>query len=166
MSEAGPERDGSGLEYLRAIARGERPGVPIGDLLGFRLREVQPGRVVLSGRPDRRSYNLIGTVHGGWAATILDSALALATLSSLDAQTAFTTVDIRINYLRPMTEATGEVRAEGWVLHGGRKLALAEATLQDAAGKLLAHGTGSCLLFPRAEQAARNSGAARESVPR
>ena len=144
------ERSGSGLDYLRRIAAGELPQIPIGDTLGFRLTEVEEGRVVLVGSPDQRSYNLIGTVHGGWAAAILDSAMALATLSSLAADQGFTTVDIRVNYLRPLSIETGEVRAEGSVLQGGRRLAYCEAKLVDAAGKLIAHGTGSCMVFPKA----------------
>ncbi len=143
------ERTTSGLEYLQRILRGEIPGVPIGDTLGFRMTEAERGRIVLLGNPDRRSYNLIGTVHGGWAAAILDSALALAALSTLEADQGFTTVDIRINYLRPLSIETGEVRAEGRVLQGGRRLAYCEAKLTDAAGKLICHGTGSCLILPK-----------------
>ena len=149
MSVAAAERTTSGLEYLQRIVRGELPGVPIGTTLGFRVSEVENGRVVVTGNPDQRSYNLIGTVHGGWAAAVLDSALALSTLSTLEANQAFTTVDIRINYLRPLTVETGEVRAEGRVLQGGRRLAYCEAKLTDAAGKLIAHGTGSCLILPK-----------------
>jgi uncharacterized protein (TIGR00369 family) len=149
MSTPLADRTTGGLEYLQRIARGEIAGVPIGDTLGFRLAEVEKGRVALVGNPDRRSYNLIGTVHGGWAAAILDSALALSTLSTLESDQAFTTVDIRINYLRPITVELGEVRAEGRVLQGGRRLAYCEAKLVDRAGKILAHGTGSCLIFPR-----------------
>ena len=147
MTAAG--RDGTGLEYLQRIIEGKAPGVPIGDALHFRLVEAEKGRVALLGDPDRSSYNLIGSVHGGWAAAILDSALALSTLSTLDATQGFTTIDIRINYLRPLTVETGTVRAEGKVLQAGRKLAYGEARLTDAAGKLIAHGTGSCLILPR-----------------
>jgi uncharacterized protein (TIGR00369 family) len=149
MSAAAVERTSSGLEFLKRIVAGEIPGVPIGDTLGFRLVEVENGRVVLLGNPDRRSYNLIGSVHGGWAASILDSALALATLSTLAPEQGFTTVDIRINYLRPLTIETGEVRAEGRVIQGGRKLAYCEAKLTDSAGKVICHGTGSCLILAR-----------------
>ena len=149
MSVAAAERTTSGLDYLQRIVRGELPGVPIETTLGFRVTEVENGRVVVTGNPDQRSYNLIGTVHGGWAAAVLDSALALSTLSTLEANQAFTTVDIRINYLRPLTVETGEVRAEGRVLQGGRRLAYCEARLTDAAGKLIAHGTGSCLILPK-----------------
>lgn len=140
---------GTGLDYLQRIVAGEIPGVPIGETLGFRLAQVERGRVVLVGRPDARSYNLIGSVHGGWAAAILDTALALSTLSTLEEDQGFTTVDIRVNYLRPLTTETGEVRAEGRVLQGGRRLAYGDARLVDAAGKLLCHGTGSCLILPR-----------------
>ena len=149
MSTAAAERTTSGLEFLKRIVAGEIPGVPIGDTLGFRLVEVEEGRVVLLGNPDRRSYNLIGSVHGGWAASILDSALALATLSTIAPDQGFTTVDIRINYLRPLTVETGEVRAEGRVIQGGRKLAYCEANLTDRAGKVICHGTGSCLILAR-----------------
>ena len=149
MSVGAKERTGSGLEFLQRIIAGETPGVPIGDTLGFRVTEVEKGSIVLAGKPDQRSYNLIGTVHGGWAAAVLDSALALSTLSTLEADQAFTTVDIRINYLRPLTVETGEVRAEGRVLQGGRRLAYCEARLTDSAGKLIAHGTGSCLILPK-----------------
>lgn len=143
------QRTTSGLEYLQRIARGEIAGIPIGDTLGFRLVEVEHGRAVVVGTPDARSYNLIGTVHGGWAAAVLDSALALAALSTLEPDQGFTTVDIRINYLRPLTAETGEVRAEGRVLQAGRRLAYCEAKLTDPAGKLICHGTGSCLILPR-----------------
>ena len=149
MSTAALERTTSGVEFLRRIAAGEVPGVPIGDTLGFRLVEAEKGFVALLGRPDKRAYNLIGSVHGGWAASIIDSALALSVLSSLEADQGFTTVDIRVNYLRPLTVETGEVRAEGRVMQAGRRLAYSEAKLLDANGKLICHGTGSCLILPK-----------------
>jgi uncharacterized protein (TIGR00369 family) len=143
------ERSGSGLEYLQKIVSGEYAGLPIGEHLGFRVAEVEKGRVVVVGNPDRRSYNLLNTVHGGWTAAVLDTAMALSNLSTLDASQTFTTLDIRVNYLRPITMETGEVRAEGRVIQGGRKVAYCEAKLVDGAGKLLAHGTGSCLILAR-----------------
>jgi len=149
VSTAALERTTSGLDFLRRIVAGEVAGVPVGETMGFRLVEAERGRVALRGTPDKRFYNLIGSVHGGWAAAILDTALALSTLSTLEADQSFTTVDIRVNYLRPMTGETGEVRAEGNVLQSGRRLAYAEAKLMDANGKLLCHGTGSCLILPR-----------------
>ena len=149
MSTGALERTGTGLEFLQRLARGEEANVPIGETLGFRVTEAQSGRVVLSGAPDPRSYNLIGTVHGGWAASILDTALALSVLTTLDADQSFTTVDIRINYLRPITVETGALQAVGRVLQSGRRLAYSEAHLTDAAGKLLCHATGSCLVFSK-----------------
>jgi len=143
-------RAGTGLDFLQRLARGEEGNVPIGDTLGFRVTHAERGRVTLAGQPDRRSYNLIGTVHGGWAASILDTALALSVLTTLEADQTFTTVDIRINYLRPITVETGLLKAEGRVLQAGRRLAYCEADLVDANGKLFCHGTGSCLIFPRA----------------
>jgi len=144
-----PPRAGTGLDYLKRIIAGEYPNVPIGDTLNFRITEVESGRIVLTGKPDMRSYNLLGTVHGGWAASILDTAMALAALSSLDEHNRHTTLDIRINYLRPITLDTGEVRAEGLLIQGGRRVAYAEGKLTDPAGKLLCHGTSSCLIFPK-----------------
>ena len=143
------DRTGTGLEYLQKILAGEYAWVPIGDTLGFHLHEVEKGRVVIVGRPDRRSFNLLSTVHGGWTAAILDTAMALSNLSRLDADQSFTTLDIRINYLRPITAETGEVRAEGRVIQAGRKVAYTEAKLVDGAGRILAHGTGSLLNVPR-----------------
>ena len=143
------DRPGTGLEFLQGIVAGDYANLPIGEHLGFRVAAVEKGKVTVVGRPDERSLNYINTVHGGWAAAILDTAMALSSLSLLDAGQTFTTLDIRINYLRAITLETGEVRAEGNVLQGGRKVAYCEARLVDAAGKLLAHGTGSCLIFPR-----------------
>jgi uncharacterized protein (TIGR00369 family) len=144
-----PARTGTGLDFLRRIIAGEFPNVPIGDTLNFRITEVESGRIVLVGNPDVRSYNLLGSVHGGWAASILDTAMALAAMSALDENNRHTTLDIRINYLRPITLETGEVRAEGTLIQGGRRVAYCEGKLTDAAGKLLCHGTSSCLIFPK-----------------
>ena len=151
-----PERSGTGLDYLQRIVSGEYPQVPIGDTLGFRITEVSEGRVVLVGNPDLRSFNLIGTVHGGWAASILDTAMALAAMSTIDEDNRHTTLDIRINYLRPITLGTGKVRAEGTVIQGGRRVAYCEGRLTDAAGKLLSHGTSSCLIFPKPQSSNGN----------
>jgi uncharacterized protein (TIGR00369 family) len=142
-------REGAGIDFLQKIISGEYGMVPIGDHLGFRLIEAEKGRAVLLGKPDERSYNLLENVHGGWTAAILDTAMALSALSTLDDKHGFTTLDIRINYLRPITMATGEVRAEGKVIQAGRRIAYCEARLEDPAGKLLAHGTGSLLIIPR-----------------
>jgi len=143
------ERPGTGLDYLERIVSGEYAQIPIGEHLGFRIAAVEPGKVTIKGRPDERSYNLLKGVHGGWTAAVLDTAMALSNLTLLGADQTFTTIDIRINYLRPITLDTGEVTATGNVLQSGRRLAYVEAKLVDANGKLLAHGTGSLLIMPR-----------------
>ena len=143
------ERPGTGLDYLQRIVSGEYAQLPIGEHLGFRIESAEPGKVVIKGLPDERSYNLLKSVHGGWTAAVLDTAMALSNLTLLGADQTFTTIDIRINYLRPITVGTGEVTAIGNVLQSGRRLAYVEAKLQDANGKLLAHGTGSLLIMPR-----------------
>jgi uncharacterized protein (TIGR00369 family) len=142
------ERSGTGLEYLQKIASGEYANIPIGDHVGFRMHEVSEGRIVFTGRPGPAVLNLIGTVHGGYAASILDSALALSILSSLDAQSDFTTLEFKVNFVRPLAPGT-DVRAEGRVVHPGRRIATSEAKLMDSEGKLLAHGTTTCLIVPR-----------------
>ena len=142
-------RQGSGIDYLRRIVSGEYAPLPIGETLGFRIASVEPGKVTVRGRPDARSLNLINTIHGGWAAAVLDTAMALSNLSMLAEGQSFTTLDIRINYIRPITLDTGEVVAEGSIINAGRRVAYCEAKLLDSAGKLLAHGTGTCLILPR-----------------
>jgi len=107
---------------------------------------------VFAGRPEASALNRIGTIHGGWTAAILDTAMALAALSTLDARHDFTTLDLKLNFLRPIAPGA-EVRAEGQVVHGGRRVALCEGRIVDSAGKLLAHGTSSCLIVPRAAAA-------------
>jgi len=146
---ASSQRPGSGLDYLQRIISGEYAQLPIGEHLGFRIAAAEPGMVTLKGLPDERSYNLLKSVHGGWTAAILDTAMALSNLTLLGNDVTFTTIDIRINYLRPITVQTGEVTATGSVLQSGRKIAYVEAKLVDAGGKLLAHGTGSLLIMPR-----------------
>ena len=146
MSTAALERQVDGLAFVRRLIAGELGDVPIGELLRFRAAEAEHGRVTVIGAPDRRVYNLIGTVHGGWAAAILDTAMGLAVLSQLPVGRAFTTLDLKVNYLRPVTDVTGEVRAEGRVLNAGKRIALCEGRLTDRDGKLMAHGTSTCLI--------------------
>ncbi len=143
------DRTGTGLEFLQKMVSGEYANLPIGDHLGFRITAVEKGRITIVGNPDERSYNLVKSVHGGWTAAVLDTAMALSNLSLLGGDQSFTTLDIRINYLRPITIETGEVMAHGSVIQSGRRIAYCEAKLVDGAGKLLAHGTGSLLLLPR-----------------
>lgn len=140
----------SGLEVLQGILGGQIPGAPLGELLGFRPIEVEAGRAVFAATPDQRHYNPLGTVHGGFVATLLDSCMACAVHSRLEPGEGYTTLEIKVNFVRPLTAECGEVRAEGRVLHGGRQTATAEGRLTDGRGRLLAHATTTCLIF-RAE---------------
>ena len=137
----------SGLDFLRAIATGDLPPPPIAQLLGFRLAEVEKGRVVFTCEPGEHHYNPIGTVHGGLAATLCDSAMGCAVHSTLPAGTGYTTLEIKVNLVRALTAATGPVRCIGTVLHVGRRTAAAEGRLVDARDTLLAHGSTTCLII-------------------
>jgi uncharacterized protein (TIGR00369 family) len=139
----------SGLDYLRAIAAGEVPPPPIAVLLGFEVTEVEEGRAVFAVTPEEFHYNPIGVVHGGLAATLLDSAMGCAVHSTLPAGTAYTTLEVKVNFARAITRDTGRVVCEASVIHRGRTVATAEGRVvtQDT-GKLLAHGTTTCLLLP------------------
>ena len=138
----------TGLEQLQAlIAAG---GVaPIGESLGFRLAEVGDGRAVFEAIPGLHAYNPIGTVHGGYAATLLDSACGCAVHSRLSASQGYTTLELKVAYHKAMTVKTGPIRAEGRVITLGRRAAFAEATLTDAAGRLYATATSTLLVFER-----------------
>jgi uncharacterized protein (TIGR00369 family) len=137
----------SGLEYLKAMMRGELPRMPIEKTLGFEIVEADEGRSVFASVPGVRHYNAIGTVHAGYTATLLDSCMACAVLSTLPKGTGFTTMEFKISLLRPMTKDTGIVRAEGTMLSRGRRGAAAEGRLTDSRGKLIAHSTTTCLIF-------------------
>jgi len=140
-------REMSGLEYLRAIQDGRIPMSPIGALVDMRLVEVSDGRAVFELKPAEFHYNPIGSVHGGIAATLLDSAMGCAINTMLPRGVSYTTLELKVNYVRPMTRDTGMVRAEGGVIHLGGRIALAEGRLVDAAGKLYAHATTTCLVI-------------------
>jgi len=137
----------SGLELMRGIAEGRFPQPAIGGTVGFRLALAEPGRAVFEAEPDQRHYNMLGSVHGGIAATLLDSCMSCAVHTTLPAGTGYTTLELKLNYIRPMTIATGLVRAEGRALHTGRRSATAEGDIRDGAGKLIAHGTVTCFVF-------------------
>lgn len=145
----------SGRELLQRVVDGLYPAPPIAGLLNFTLTEVDEGRAVFRGLPGERHLNPLGSVHGGWAATLLDSALGCAVHSTLARGEAYTTAEFKVNLTRPITPATGEVVCEGRVIHKGRTLAVSEATLKDGSGKLLAFGTETCSIFPVANLAAR-----------
>ena len=141
-------KDMSGLEFLRRIVDGRLPRPPITETLGFDLAEVSPGFALFTMTPQFRHYNPIGTVHGGVAATLLDSCMSCAVQTTIEAVLGYTTLEIKVNMVRPITEKTGPVRAEGRSLHTGRRSATAEGKILDAAGTLLAHGTTTCIVFP------------------
>ena len=143
---AGRARDSSGLDFLRGIISGELPTAPIQELLGFSLDEAEEGRVVFSLEPGEQHYNPIGSVHGGVAATLLDSAMGAAVHSTLPQGSAYATLEVKFNLVRAITVETGRVVAEGRVIHRGKTVATVEASLRSADGKLLAHGTSTCLI--------------------
>jgi uncharacterized protein (TIGR00369 family) len=144
---AGRARGMAGLEFLRAIVSGELPPAPIQELMGFPLVEADEGRVVFSAEPGEQHYNPIGVVHAGLAATMLDSAMGAAVHSTLEQGGGYTTLETKFNLVRPVTAASGEIRAEGQVVHRGSRVATAEGRVTSADGKLLAHGTSTCLIL-------------------
>ena len=140
-----------GIEIMRAMADGRLPRPPISLLMGTHGGEVGEGWLTFTGRPGPEHYNPLGTVHGGYAATLLDSCMGCAVHTALAAGIGYTTVDLAITYLKAMTAATGEVTARGEVIVSGRRIATARGTLTDAAGRLLATATTTCLIFPIGE---------------
>ncbi len=139
----------TGLQLLTAIVRGELPQAPIGHTLDFRLVHAEDGLARFEGETGEHQYNPMGTVHGGWTSTLLDSAMGSAVMSTLDEKTAYTTLQLGIHLTKAITKDTGKVIAEGRVLQRGSRVATAEGSLRNAAGDLLAHGTTTCLVFPR-----------------
>jgi len=137
----------SGLEFLRGIAEGRLPAPPIAALLGFRLAEVARGFALFTMIPEFKHYNPISVVHGGVAATLLDSCMSCAVQTHCEPGTAYTTLEIKINFVRAITDQTGPIRAEGRTLYVGRRSGTAEGKIIDAKGTLLAHGTTTCMLF-------------------
>lgn len=136
-----------GLDYLRAMMRGEIPGAPIAQTMDFALVEVEEGRAAFAGTPGENLYNPIGSVHGGFAATLLDSALGCAVHTTLEAGEGYSTVELHVNYVRPLTAATGKVTCSATVIHRGKRVATAEGKLVDDDGKLYAHGTTTCMIL-------------------
>ncbi len=138
----------SGLDYLRRGLGAATFRSPIGALMDFRAVRFDEGVAVFEGLPAEFHYNPIGSVHGGFAATLLDSALGCSVHTTLKAGFGYTTVELKVNYVRPLKLSTGMVTAEGKVIHVGGRIATSEARLTDADGKLYAHGTTTCLIFP------------------
>jgi len=137
-----------GLAFLTAMIAGEVPQPPICETLGFHLAEASQGFACFEGLPEQRHYNPIGTVNGGYAATLLDSALGCAIFTTLEKGEAWTTLELKLNMVRPIVESTGLLRAEGRIIHRGRTIATSDGTLKDSAGKLYAHATTTCMIFP------------------
>jgi uncharacterized protein (TIGR00369 family) len=141
----------SGLELLQGMIAGRFPGPPILELIGFNLVEVEKGRAVFAGVPAFKHYNPLGTVHGGYAATLLDSCMGCSVHTTLPKGTGYTTLEFKVSLVRAVTADTGPVRAEGKVINSGRRIATAEGRLIDAGGRLLAHATTTCLVFELAK---------------
>jgi uncharacterized protein (TIGR00369 family) len=140
----------SGFEVMRLMAEGTGPRAPIAELMSMsRLEAPEPGRVIFHATPERRHYNPIGTIHGGFAATVLDSAMGCAVHSALPAGKAYTTLTLEVKYLKAMTDQTGAVVAEGRVVQLGSRQATVEATLRGPDGTLYATGTSTCMVIGR-----------------
>ena len=138
----------SGLELLKEMADGKLPPPPMAATLNFRGAEFEEGRAVFVGEPEEYMYNPIGVVHGGWAMTLLDSAMGCSVHSTLRAGERYTTLEVKTNFVRSITVDTGRVRCEATVVHRGGSIATAEGKLiAESSGKLLAHGTTTCLIM-------------------
>jgi uncharacterized protein (TIGR00369 family) len=137
----------SGLELLQGMIAGHFPRPPIMQLIGFHLAEVERGRAVFESTPGFQHYNPLGSVHGGYAAILLDSCMGCAVHTTLPKGTGYITLEFKVSFVRAITADTGSVRAEGKVLSGGRRAATAEGQLTDLSGRLLAHATTTCLIF-------------------
>jgi uncharacterized protein (TIGR00369 family) len=137
----------SGLEFVQGLVNGTLPLNTIAQTLGYDVIEAESGRVVVAIEPSGIHLNPAGTVHGGLAATLLDSCMGLAIQSTLEKGVGQTTLEFKISMLRPITPETGEIRAEGVVLNRGRRVGTAEGRVTDGKGRLLAHGTTTCLIF-------------------
>jgi uncharacterized protein (TIGR00369 family) len=137
----------TGLDFVRAFFAGKLPSPPIMQTIEPYDQTAEPGHVVFYSVPGFRHYNPIGSVHGGYAATLLDSVMGLAIHTALQAGTGYTTLEFKISFIKGMTEHTGPVRSEGKTLSVGRRAATAEARITDSKGRLLAHATTTCLVF-------------------
>lgn len=141
-----------GIEYLRKMQAGELPPPPIAVLMDMRIDKVEEGQVVFSFEPAEYHYNPIGGVHGGVISTLLDSAVACSVHSTLPAGMGYSSLELKVNFIRGLSVKTGRLFCEGNVLSAGRRVATAEGKLVDENGKLYAHATTTCLLFPLNEQ--------------
>ena len=142
----------TGLDILQAMLAGELPYSHIGETMDFSLIEVAPGTATFQGMPQLKHYNPLGTVHGGWYATLLDSAVGCAVHTLMPAGRAYTTAELSVNIVRAASHKSGPLRAIGTVIHCGKQLATAEGRIVDAGGKLYAHATTTCLVFTTSGQ--------------
>ena len=137
----------SGLDLCHRMIAGELPPPPMGGTMNFRMAEAEAGRVVFRGTPLERHLTPAGVIHGGWAATILDSALGCCVWTQVPVGKAYTTAEFKVHLVRPLTPQTGELICEAKVVHMGRSLATCEGTLKTPEGKLVAHGTETCAIY-------------------
>ena len=137
----------SGLELMQAMAKGELPPPPIAQTLGFRLAEAERGHALFECEPAEYHYNPIGVVHAGLAMTLMDSAMGLAFVTTLEEPVAWTTLEFKSNFTRALTVDSGVVRCMGSVVHSGRRVATTEARIEDSRGRLCAHGTSTILVL-------------------
>lgn len=135
------------IDVFRKMVLRELPAPPIGESFDFLLTEIENGRAVFEGKPSGKFYNPLGTIHGGFIATLLDSAMACAIHSTLEAGKASTSIEIKVNFVRPVFEKTGNLKAVGEIVNVGRQIASAEGKLIGEDGKLYAHGTTTCFIF-------------------
>jgi uncharacterized protein (TIGR00369 family) len=145
---ADKKKEMSGLEYVQGLADGTLPLNTIAQTLGYDVVQAENGRVVVTVVPTDAHLNPAGTVHGGLSATLLDSCMGLAVQTTLERGISQTTLEFKISLVRPITPETGLIRAEGVVLNCGRRIGTAEGRITDGKGRLLAHGTTTCLIFP------------------
>jgi uncharacterized protein (TIGR00369 family) len=147
MAGAAAAGEMGGLPFLRAIPAGEQPPPPIAELMGFEPLEVEEGRALFVCTPAEYHHNPLGAVHGGLACTLLDSAMGCAVHTMLLAGIGYTTVELKVNFLRPITLQTGRLLCEGTTIHVGSRIATAAARLLDTSGKLYGHATTTCMIF-------------------
>jgi uncharacterized protein (TIGR00369 family) len=141
------QKEMSGLEFVQGLADGTLPLNTIAQTLGYDIADAESGRVVITAEPSDLHLNPAGTVHGGLAATMLDSCMGLAIQSTLEKGVGSTTLEFKISFVRPITPETGSIKAEGTVISRGRRVGTAEGRITDGKGRLLVHGTTTCLIF-------------------
>lgn len=140
-----------GIDFLRGMSEGKFPLPPMASVIPIHLSAVERGTILFEALPEERFYNPIGTVHGGYSATLLDTAMACAVHSTLDAGEAYTTLEFKVNFVRPLRAYTGRIEIGGKVLHRSTRSATAEGEIRDARGKLYAHATTTCMIFDTRE---------------